>query len=414
MSGAQPPSDEQSPLEGPACLHDPLSVGGLRRFAKEDRRWRSRLAKLWRSDELRAVYREARGEPPTCLEAVILAFVYQLGGSTVDRSGVETIYKARQLMRIVVDVAGDWGVGSDGIDFEALRELLTRPDGDGACRMSADRSSRALTMVEQALVMRGALTGSLLPRRAAPPPASPAPPRAPRRSKPLRDCATLLRLASPGERVKIGLALGAGLLPGEVERLKGGDVTLYEVPPAVARQTRVSVGFRTAWARVRLRGKRVRWVPVPWWVLALIQSCRLGEGRDPFVPRDEAPTLSATCRRLGSQIPGLDSLTPSDLCVTWQAVALRKGLSRQVVRRTWSQERDQQQWPTVWHPAQRELVWLCGQWPELDAVKSLVHCGDIVPRRAPAGCPADQPERGWRSRKREMPPLPAGVLGRRT
>ena len=406
-SGA-PTGGQKAPLA--ECETDPLSVRGLRRLATDDAGWRSRLREAWRRPEVRAEVRLARSEGAT-LRAVILAFVFELRGGRRPARSVETVRKARQVLQAVVEVAGDWPVEGQGIDWDELRALLTEPHcPDSRARLSRDRASRALSLVEKALARRAeklALPPVARPSRTG---STPTPPRPGRYSVPLKACAALLRAARPGERVKIGLALGLGFMPGEVDRLRGGDVVAHTVPRELASRE-VPPGFRTAWVRSGGRGGLVRWTPAPLWVVALLDGVPLGKDGAPLIGPAEAPTLSATVRRLRGQVPGLDELKAVDLCLTWQAVALRLGLRREVVRRTWGQHLRADR-RTEWHPAQRELVWLAARWPTLmcDATRGLVDRGELVPRRAPAGCPADQPERGWRSRKRDTPPLPAGVI----
>ena len=391
------------------CETDPLSIRGLRRLATDDANWRGRMGEAWRRPEVRAQVQLARSDGAT-LEAVIIAFAFEIRLGRPDRS-VETVRKARQVLRAVVEVAGDWPVEGQGIDWDELRVRLMEPCGlDSSALLSPDRASRALNLVEKALTRRAKKLGLppvVRPRRAR---STPTPPRAGRYSTPLKACASLLRAARPGERVKIGLALGLGLLPGEVDRLQGRDVVLRTVPRELMSRG-VPAGFRTAWVWTEDGGGRARWTPAPLWVVGLLSVVPLGRDRQPLVGTEEAPTLSATIRRLRGQVLGLSELTAGDLGLTWQAVALRQGLRREVVRRTWGQHWRPDR-ALEWHPAQRELVWLAARWRTLmcDATRGLIDYGELVPRRAPSGCPADEPERGWRSRKRDTPPLPAGVI----
>ncbi len=382
---------------------------GLRRLGRTSRYWRRRLRALWSTREF-ADLDDAALMPETTLRTMLLALCHPIRGDGINRPSVETTYKARQLARVVADVAGDQVVRGCDLSREQLRELLTRE-----ASLSPDRASRAMRLVEHALIQRSLRAGFDLPPKEERPPTAPSEPRAARRSLPLNDCAALLRAARPGERVKMGLVLGAGLLPGQVEKLRAGDVTLYEIPRHVASAVGVPAGFRTAWVGIRLRGKKVRWVPANGWLVALIRQAQLGSGRERFVPASEAPSLGASLRRLGGPVLGREDLTPSDLAVTWQAIALNLGLPREVVRRTWSQTMESPFWPQDWHRAQRGLLWLCRSWSTLDApvVAPFMDRGHVVPRRAPSRCPADQPERGWTSTKRVMPPLPPGVMSGR-
>ena len=410
VSSAEPEEERDGGQPGPPCLRDPLSVDGLRRLGREDRLWRRGLRAFLRTPEFEEL-EKAAAQPQVTLRTMILVFCYPLLGGGLGRPSVETTYKARQLMRIVVEVAGDQVVHECELRREELRELLTRERS-----LSPDRASRAMRLVEGALIQRSLRTGFEMPPKEERVPAAPSKPRAGRWSLPLNDCEALMRAARPGERVKMGLVLGAGLLPGQVERLRGRDVTLYKITPQVGRAVGVPAGLRTAWFGVRLRGKKVRWVPANGWLFALVRQSRLGRGGERFVPASEAPSLAATLHRLGGPVLGREALTPSDLAVTWQAVTLGLGLSREVVRRSWSQPVGEPFWPNDWHRAQRGLMWLSQQWNTLDApiVAPFMDRGFVVPRRAPSRCPADQPERGWRSPKRVTPPLPPGVLtGRR-
>ncbi len=404
MASATPES--QAPVAG--CLTDPFSVAGLRRLAREDRLWKLRLRESRKRPEVLALVRGAR-EPRSALSSVLARHSLELFGGA-SRAGVEATYKTRQLLTHVVGRAGDVVVSEDGLDLEMLRDLLTDPDPTtGVAAMSSPRVSRALRLVMRAVDRWAASRGETV-EWAPLPLAEPSPPRRSRKSLPIGVCARLVERARPGERVKLALAFGAGLTPGDIDRLRGGDLRVEVVPPAQA----AAVGIRPSpvlWARARGRRRTgVRWTPLPPWVTALVQALPAVSPRESLFPPD-TPSLGASVRRLAAEFsdPGL---SPTDLCLTWQALALSQGLRRDVVRRTWSHGRDEP-WPQVWHPAQTNLLWLATRWPVLNAelVGPFWRRGDVVPRRAPPGCPPHEPERGWRSKKREPAPMPAGVFG---
>ncbi len=392
------------------CETDPLSVRGLRRLAREDEKWRARLLAAWKRPEVRVEVLLGRSREAT-LRSAILAFGFELRGTRRRSKSVETVRKARQVLAAVVEAVGGWPVDEHGIDWDELYGRLTEgsePDSSG--RLSRDRASRALCLVQKALARRARKLGLPPVVRPKRPASMPRVPRRGRRSIPLKSCATLIRDARPGERAKIGLALGGGLLPSQVDGLGGEDVATWTVPRGLMSRG-VPAGFRTVWVRLVGPNGLAHWVPVPHWVARLLGEVRLGAAGAPLIGREEAPTLDATIRRLRGQVRGLEDMTAGDLCLTWQAVALRLGLRRDVIRRTWRQHQAGEL-PARWHPVQRQLVWLAAQWPTLmcDATRGLIERGELVPRRAPSGCGAHEAERGWRSRKRDAPPLPAGVI----
>ena len=318
-----------------ACLLDPFSVGGLRRLAREDRAWRRRLGAAWGRAEVAAARRGALADT-TDLRSVVLIFARVLRGEGSPRPSVETVYKARQLMRTAVAAAGTMEVSGARYDRELLRTQLASPrEGGGSAGMSRARVSRALGIVDGAIEARAVRRGEEVPVGVLRAPPRPAPPRPARRSVPLRVCEALIRTARPAERVKLALALGVGLLPGEIARLRREDVRSVRASPGLARAVGCRRGTPVVWVRAAAPGRAARWMPAPAWVVRLMQAAPLGAVGSPLVASASAPTLAATIRRLRDVVPGAAGLRASDLCRTWQAVALRLGMRREVVRRTW-------------------------------------------------------------------------------
>ena len=391
---------------------DPLLVSGLRAAAKRGEDWRVRIRRpQFDSPHLDEII--AARTPDATLGQVVVVF----GEDVIPerRASVETVYRARQLARVVCDVAGNWSADEAEARLAELRALLRAPRTPGGRpRMSAERTSRAISMVWRALNTRRWLIGRpQLPKLT---PAEPTRPRPPRRTLPLLLCAELLWHARPRERVRLALALGAGLWPGEIERLRGCDLVAYTTTADDADRVRVPEGTAVHFVRVGARrGRRgCRWIPLPPWVTALIGRIELGRGGEPLV--QGVPGLAQTMRRLREEVEGAEDVTAMSLVRTWQGIAVEMERTREVVRGSWRQpSKGERAWPTRWHRAQRQLWNLAVSWMELDwkLLRPLVEGTRTVARRAPSACPPAFPERSRRRRRAPAPmPALAAVRGR--
>jgi integrase len=427
-----PPPVDPTP-ETPAapphlCQTDPLSIRRLRRLAADDPSgWRERL-RTHLPDHVRHDIEAGYASAEATLRQVLLAHCPQLVPPLASSIGVETVRRARQLLSVVLEHDGELA-SCEAVTNDALHMLRThavaleRADGRGG--LSPESASRAMSLVRAALDGWLEARGESLLDPA--PPAAPAPPRPPQRTALLRRVWKLLRDSSPAERIKIGLAVGAGLREPEIEALRTGDLAVREVPPKVAVRLGLLPGVSLLFVSVRGLSDpaQVRWTPLPPWVAELILVARPrlgaeGEQGGPLVPVGRAPSLSASLRRLQKDVRGEGGhrITPSDLRRTYQAIARRGGCSREVVRGTWSQREDRA-WPKRWHRAQAHLWRLAASWGDFSGgvASGFVDHVDLVPRRARPGCRAAgleiAPKRSKRrnsgplpSRVRELPPAP--------
>ncbi len=407
-----------------ACELDPLSVRGLRTLFREDpNNWRDRLRDRLPPEVLAGID-AGYAAPKADLRQVLLSHSPALlpqPGSTV---GVETVRRARQVLAAVIEHDGDMPAMLACDMLSVLRtNIMARLRANDRSPLSPENASRAMSLVRQALNgWRGARSEPPLPEE---PPANPAPPRRPQKTTRLRVIWQILRLASPWERIKIALAVGAGLRQPEIDGLRVGDVTRYMLNPAEARGLGLlpAVELMFLWVADAHDPGRGRWVPLPPWVGQVIGAVPHGDRSDLLVAEDKAPSLTATLRRLRRTVEGGARVSPSSLRRTWQAIARRAGCSREVVRGTWRQRLGQTGWPARWHLAQVELWRLAAAGADFGAgvAERFVDGIDLVPRRARPGCGPRDPEvlpRGSSapaplpSRVRDLPP-PAVLRGRK-
>ena len=333
------------------------------------------------------------------VESVLLRHCAELLPSPGSDVCLEQVRRARQLARMVVGLAGDRPAkGFDADGLEDLRgELVSTQDMETLRFRSHDRVGRAISQLRAALNVWRATQG-LEPIEA-----KRTNQRARRRdgnySVPLRLVHDLIHRARPAERALIALAVSTGVLDRETRQLGHDDFHLATPrdpsPPAL-------------FMRIPDPGDPTleRWIAVPGWVRELLND--LPRHGDLLFPRGSAPALGQTLRRL-RRADDVVLLTPRLLRVTFQGVARMAGGSRQVVRGTWRQPAGT--WPGQWHPGALEHWKLALRWERFvdGPAAKLLDRRVLVPRRAPAHCRPDAPERS--PRKKRPAPLPPGMRG---
>ena len=229
--------------------------------------------------------------------------------------------------------------------------------------------------------------------------------RRPRLVPPLRDLLKLLRAADPQLRAAIGLAVGAGLNPGEIGSLRrsqlpgsGRCVVLWARRPGASRQ---SEDVRYAW--------------IPPWAQDLLRAGCPGlaglAGPMPLFPSDTDPRLPTkrlpgALRRTCARVWPDDAVhyTFGDLRRAWQAVCRAHSLPREVVRQTWATPpaggRNSVRLPDG---AQR-LAHMTAAWHRLGGGPGAALLDPApVPAVAPKGIPAWAPEPVGPARHADLP-----------
>jgi len=427
-SGSEAEVSRGDPI--PGCLLDPFSVRGLRRLAADDPQgWRAQLHAHLPEQAHLDVAAGRTGLNPT-LRQVLLAFCDRLLPDPASNLGVESVRRARQVLFAVVEHDGDMAAEQVAASLSLIRRNAGHLVRDGGrAPLSSEAVSRAMSLVRAALNYWLASQGK--PPLGPPGAVAAAPRRPPQRTVTLRRVWELIKRAEPAERIKIGLAVGAGLREPEIEALRVCDLAAYEATPDEALRLDLLPGIRLVFVRVDTGGEpaRTRWTPLPPWLSDLMRAAPLGlrASKDKnrlLVPGELAPSLSAALRRLQKEVSPRQRITPSDLRRTWQGVARRARCSREVVRQTWSHSTDSDRRPLLWHRAQVQLWLLATGWADFSGgvAERFVDHVDRVPRKARPGCGATAPEIApakrrrpapLPSRLRELPPAPATVEARR-
>ena len=248
--------------------------------------------------------------------------------------------RARGCARRLVRAVGDRAMAQVDDEFvERLRRDLTcaAPGLPGA-PIAASTAARTLTMLRKAARVWAEETGRAPGVTAqGTPPRTRVGERRPRPVPPFGDLLKLLRAADPQLRAAIGLAVGAGLNPGEIAGLRrsqllgrGTCVVLWASRPGASRQDeQVRYAWIPPWAQDLLRAG----CPA---LAGLAESMPLFPfDNNPRLPTKRLPgALRRTCRWVW---PDRDSsYTFSDLRRAWQAVCRAHSLPREVVRQTWA------------------------------------------------------------------------------
>ena len=405
--------------ELPGCLSDLCSVEGLRRRAREQpRRWHLALREHARSPS---------GDPEG---ATVERF---LRGGWIEEllprhhGDMERLRRDRGCAARLVGLVGETLVGDvDEAAITRARENLI--DGDaaaGRAAVSGEVATRTASLLRR-IAVRWAEEVHHEPRVAA---RAPGAGRAAQRRPPRRTCALpelrrLLHAAWPWERAVLALALGGGLRESEIASLRRRELLVEapaprprRVPRVPAPPRRIEIALDVTAAAAPYGPRRVRIIALPVWAGELILSGRAGiatvapadllfpHRSDPTRPRSGFRNLLAQIRARDER-PWMDPpCTLATLRACWQRVAREAGATREVVRQTWSMEvpapgvRGQSQ-------ALQAVRRLAAAWATFDApVARVLVQGGTLPRRAPKGCAADEPEKAdpWRGWER-LPP----------
>ena len=393
-------ADYLADFDLPPCVYDPLSVEGLRALARDNRSWGYYLEQGATAEHV-TVDRVAGSRPGATVQQFLICYA---GKDLVARNGqsttVEKFYRARLLARRVIQATEGWTSDELPARLPELRRRLGESSGDtpGLCAASV---SRAMSMVHRALELRAKREGHAAQQFEA---AEPSVPRPPRESLPLRIISEALKVVGGGEQVKIVLVVSGGFSPKDIDALGPGDFRWveYKAPRLSGRSpAKVRLYYVRITAR-RPRQRLVRWHPIPLWATPFLDAHLVGT-QDALRLPDRTPSLTATFRCLRGRIAGAQPLTASLVKMTWQAAAIAAGMTREVVRHNWGQDRGGPDgWPGKVHRAQKQLLKLALEWDQLDnhITLGLIDGTKVVARRAPSGCPQNAPERGWPPPKR--------------
>ena len=411
------PDPPRPPVEHP-CEADPFSIVGLKTLARTDPDgWRRRLRDgppPEQKDELAAAMKRviAEGPPATpddgpTLRQVLLLFSTSLQPVPGSKIGIEVVRQARQLLAMVNEMLGHWPAAHFVEHPQTVgQHVHFGQPRSGRAPLTAARTHRADGLVRAALDHWRRVTGASAV--ADPAPVTTRQRRPARRTIPLRVALRGFVEATPAERVKLGLPLGAGLSAPEIEALQalgGRGFAEGELRGALASRLGLPSG-RLHFAQVQhpQDPARVRWSPLPPWLGALVVDAKAG-GTPPLAG---APRLSSTLRRLRRSDPELE-LTPLILRTTWQAVMRRAGASRELVRGTWWQPSEgPNAWPNQWHRAQFDAWRVASMWELLGSGPGapFVDRIDKVPAKAPSRVAPHEPELRGRRRRTVRTPLP--------
>lgn len=417
MTDNHPTPDPTRPPVEHRCEADPFSIIGLTALARTDPEgWRRRLRDGPPSelkDELATVMKQVLdGSPPRpgsddgpTLRQVLLAFsdaLYPAPGSSMK---VDVVRQSRQLLAAVNEQLGDWPAEF----FVRTPQTISQNThyfqrASGRAPLTPARAQRADALARAALnhwrrVIRASPVVDQPPQTA--PSVRPA-----RTTVQLRAVLASLVDATPSERVKIGLAVGAGLSEPQIEALDARDFETCTLAGTAAFDLGLIPGS-LMFVRVRdpADGSRVRWVPLPPWLADLVVIAAEAGAGDPFAG---AVRLTSTLRRIERGMPQL-RLSTTALRVTWQGVMRRAGASHEVVRGSWWQPaRGPKAWPERWHRAQADIWRVAREWEFLGSGpgRAFVDGIDKVPAKAPSRCAPHEPELRGRKRRVVGTPLP--------
>ena len=372
----------------PKCLSEPLSVAGLKRLQQDrPRDWRTIV-----EDHLPPLFTLA---PDTSVSAALEAGV--LDRDALRTRSTDSFRQHRTAAALASRLCRKLRI--DEIDDDALQDLRRRQESIGH---SSDRITRTLGVLRRLHTFWAAEVGQA-PSVTSTPTRSTS--KAPKPvSRPVWSPSEVHRLLAclrdRGARVAIGLAVGCGLTPGEVEAVRYQDL----------QQRRIVV-----FGEDRSRPPRV--MPTPPWLEAIVadhvqywrQAGRpettwlLPSPRDPRRARRGYSRLLQSAQRRTEGLGHLPPATLRDLRRTWQWVAIHAGMPDEAVRGTWKIEAGS--YP-AWYPRLQQLCRVEWTYLGLDPER-FPRCANFV-RSGGALVPADMAE-ARRTLLREPPPLPHSV-----
>ena len=377
----------------PACLQDPLSVVGLLRLQREQPdRWAIIVA-----DHLPALPTLApEMSVGTALRGAVLDW------DAMQRLGPSAFRRHRQSCAKAVQVAGKLKLGE--ITDDALKEIRGKLVRKG---MAAESTSRTLTILRK-------LARALADETGSEPTVTSNPTRVVASkvfvkpiSRPLWSPEEVSRLLAVlrdrGARVAVALAVGCGMLPGEVLHVAAAaDLNLKKhivVVHGADRSDAPRVMPLAPWVEDLLRdyiaayGRQGR--PVSPWLFPA--------PRDPRRPRGDVTRLLQAAHARAGGLNHLPAPTLRDLRRTFQWAILRAGLPRECVRGTWSMMPGE--WPTWWPKLNRLIRRDWATLTGLDRERYPRGCTSFV--RSYEGLLPDDVVEARRALLRDPPPLPA-------
>ena len=383
-------------IDLPACLLDPLSVGGLRRLQREQ------------PDRWAIIVADHLPDLPTLAPEMSVGTALRgavLDWDAMQRLGPSAFRRHRQSCAAAAKVADRLKLGE--ITDEKLLEVrgkLVRQ------RVAAEGTSRSLTILRKLARSYAEETGSeptvtSRPTRVV---AARAFVKAPKRPlwSPEEVSRLLAVLRDRGARVAVALAVGCGLQPGEVLHIALGDLDLRKhivVVHGVDRSDPPRVMPLAPWAEDLLRdyiaacGRQGR-PQSPWLFPA---------PRDPGQPRGDFGRVLQSAHKRASALKRHPPATLIALRRTFQWFALHGGLPRECVRGTWSMQPGE--WPTWWPGLQKLIRRDWSTLTGLDRERYPRGCSGFV--RSYGGLIPKDVAAARRALLQEPPPLPPSVAG---
>ena len=330
------------PSDIPACLLDPLSVVGLRRLQREQ------------PDRWAIIVADHLPDLPVLTGEMTVGVALKgaaLDWQAMQRLGPSAFRRHRQSCAQAAKFAGKLKLGeiNDAVLLEIRGKLVRKG-------IASESTSRTLTVLRKLARSYADETGTEVAVTSRPTKVVAARAFVPATSRPLwspEEVGRLLAvLRDRGARVAVALAVGCGLLPGEILHIALGDLDLRKHLLVVHGAD---------------RSDPPRVMPLAPWVEDLLRDyiqhhARQGRRQSAWLfpaPRDARQQRGDFTRLLQSAHKGTGGLdhhpavSLRDLRRTYQWVVLRAGLARECVRGSWSMTSGA--WPPWW-PALQRLV----------------------------------------------------------
>ncbi len=386
-------------------VEDPRSCEGLRPLVrKRPRDW----------DQ---VVRRVTPRPPTDLTHATLA---QLLRSTANRRAMPRSSEQAESIRPyrLHSKLADQYLGArvtlqvSDQDLDELRNALRRATNDSGRAHAASTINGTVALVRGLVLATAAAAGvrpsvTRCPRRGG----KRRGPARPRRTPSPRQVAALLPRCSPTVAAWIALVAGCGLRPGAAIGLRRANIVtepsacvlLQVAPPRSSGRTSAAVMVAMpSWVQSLLLRAVPNLLPLP--------------PEAPLFPRRGKPRSSRSVprrelRRACEAAFGSDGVRFSglDLRRLYQAMAIGHGLPRALVRGT-GLITNKSQWGWEPHAGHHRTELLAQRWSELcGPATSVLRTVRRVPRRAPKGVGAWEPERAQHTARPRIPPLPRNV-----